>query len=342
MIRNPMHQPQQQQAPSKSTVTFDVGGKLYRVSRSLLEKHPHTILAKEGLVRTNDNKDDDKHDAHDVPIFIERNGDRFMYVLDYMRDGTVHVPDECIQQSLLLDFKYLQFTNVSPHRIIVVPTAPIQPPMAMPQLISTQTQINVMPADGMVHKLVRSNQNRRNFCTYCALFPTPDMNDNDNTDNPSDGGNHHKKNNNKLRVRTRYRCGAISCCNMPLCCPMVVGRRKTSKYKDCFALAHASEGIRLACIEKWRSMQSHTNNGKREESLYFVSNKKSSSSSTKATNKNNKKRSSSLSSPKGKKNSKKRKSKDDDDDEGNDEEGDDDDDRDPDEITTDRDESVYV
>ena len=70
-----------------SVQKFDVGGTPYTVSKSLLEQHPDTMLCR--IASEMWQKQDGEQDQ---PIFIERDGPRFRYVLDYMRDGTVALP----------------------------------------------------------------------------------------------------------------------------------------------------------------------------------------------------------------------------------------------------------
>lgn len=62
-------------------ITFDVGGQIYRVSKNLQLTFPDTMqcMAASDLDTSN----------HDGQIFIDRNGHRFQYVLDYIRDDTL-------------------------------------------------------------------------------------------------------------------------------------------------------------------------------------------------------------------------------------------------------------
>lgn len=88
--------------------TLNVGGTRYDVSDSLLDEFQASMLrritsdtwnhydisddgdeAKASLdLNTNTNKDNKE-------IFIERDGGRFKFVLDYMRDGQVVLPISC-------------------------------------------------------------------------------------------------------------------------------------------------------------------------------------------------------------------------------------------------------
>lgn len=80
------------------TVQFNIGGTPYKVSRSILESHPNTMLAKSATVQWQEDPE--------AEIFIERNGNRFQYVLDYMRDGKVVLPVTESKESLLADLEY--------------------------------------------------------------------------------------------------------------------------------------------------------------------------------------------------------------------------------------------
>ena len=84
------------------SIIFNVGGKIYEVSTSLLRSIPNTsILAKKAS------------EAQSYPIFIDRDPDRFAYCLDYMRDkGRVHLADNVSKESLLAELQFFGFENV--------------------------------------------------------------------------------------------------------------------------------------------------------------------------------------------------------------------------------------
>ena len=60
---------------SNEIVQFDVGGRLFKTSRSLIDKHEGTMLAR--LVSDTWQEDPTK------PVFIDRDGDIFAQVLNF-------------------------------------------------------------------------------------------------------------------------------------------------------------------------------------------------------------------------------------------------------------------
>ena len=91
-----------------TTVHFNVGGKIYEVSRSLIEKYPdsmlRTLISKTWL-----------NDEHNDPLFIECDGERFSYCLDYMRYGKVALPITVSKDAILKDLDYYGFHGVDPN-----------------------------------------------------------------------------------------------------------------------------------------------------------------------------------------------------------------------------------
>ncbi|CAJ1962113.1 unnamed protein product [Cylindrotheca closterium] len=93
---------------SLNTVKFDVGGRLYEVSKSLLEQFPSTILAEKVQ----------KGSSSSIPIFIDRDPDRFAFCLDYMRDiGVVHLPENVPKPAILKDLQFLGFADIDGTKI---------------------------------------------------------------------------------------------------------------------------------------------------------------------------------------------------------------------------------
>ena len=88
------------------TVHFDVGGQLYRVARSLLEQYPSSMLYCAAAERW---QTDPK-----ATIFIEGDGERFRYCLDYMRHQRVHLPLTIPKAAVLADLDYYGFHDVDP------------------------------------------------------------------------------------------------------------------------------------------------------------------------------------------------------------------------------------
>ena len=89
-----------------TTVQFNVGGQLYQVARSLLEQYPSTMLYCDAAERWQTDSQ--------ATIFIEGDGERFRYCLDYMRRQRVHLPMTIPKAAVLADLDYYGFPDVDP------------------------------------------------------------------------------------------------------------------------------------------------------------------------------------------------------------------------------------
>ncbi|KAL7531970.1 hypothetical protein ACHAXR_004344 [Thalassiosira sp. AJA248-18] len=69
---------------SETTVKFNVGGKHFEVSRALIDAHSDTMLGR--LVSDIWNEDPGK------AVFIDRDGDIFAHILNYLRYGSIELP----------------------------------------------------------------------------------------------------------------------------------------------------------------------------------------------------------------------------------------------------------
>ena len=78
----------------------------------MIERFPDTILA-----RMTSELWLGRDKAKDEPIFIERNGERFQYCLDYMRDGQVSVSTTASKDGVVKDLAYYGFEGVDPSAI---------------------------------------------------------------------------------------------------------------------------------------------------------------------------------------------------------------------------------
>ena len=95
-----------------ATVRFDVGGTIYKVSRSLLKQHSNTMLTR--MVSETWLGEEENNEGKDEPLFIDRDGERFRYVLDFMRDGPkVSLPVTVSKEGFLRDLDYFCFDNVN-------------------------------------------------------------------------------------------------------------------------------------------------------------------------------------------------------------------------------------
>lgn len=92
------------------TVTFDVGGKLFKVSRNLIEQFSDTMLAK--IVSETWNRDSS------AAVFIDRDGDIFSHVLNYLRYGSVVLPISISRAMFDREMDYYGIiTDVNTHTI---------------------------------------------------------------------------------------------------------------------------------------------------------------------------------------------------------------------------------
>jgi hypothetical protein len=85
-------------------IRLNVGGTRYEVSRSLIELHPDTMLAR--MIS------EEWSSGNDQEVFIDRNGPRFQYVLDYMRDQKATLAMNVTKESILTELEYFGFANV--------------------------------------------------------------------------------------------------------------------------------------------------------------------------------------------------------------------------------------
>ena len=92
-----------------TVIKFDVGGSRYEVAKSLLEAHPGTMLTRMAS--------DQWHDDSEAEIFIERDGERFKFCLDYLRDGKILLPITVRKEAVLQDLKYynIEVQDVNVH-----------------------------------------------------------------------------------------------------------------------------------------------------------------------------------------------------------------------------------
>jgi hypothetical protein len=94
--------------PSR-TVKFNVGGRHYEVSRSLIEKFPSTMLAR--MISETWQTDPE------ATLFIDRDSDRFRFCLDYMRADKVCLPLNISKEAFLDDLAFYGFEDVDPSKI---------------------------------------------------------------------------------------------------------------------------------------------------------------------------------------------------------------------------------
>ncbi|EPT30651.1 K+ channel tetramerization domain-containing protein [Toxoplasma gondii TgCatPRC2] len=93
---------------SADRVVLNVGGKIHETTAETLLSVPDsyfTALLSSGWRDSSPGSRD--HGTEDKPIFVDRNGERFTYVLDFLRDGVLLCPREKILlQCLRLEAKF--------------------------------------------------------------------------------------------------------------------------------------------------------------------------------------------------------------------------------------------
>lgn len=98
------------------TVSFNVGGQIFVVRRSLLDAFPSTMLARSASKEWGG-------EESATPIFIDRDSGQFRYCLDFMRDGKVWLPATESNAALLSDLTYFGFENIDPDAVNAQSTA---------------------------------------------------------------------------------------------------------------------------------------------------------------------------------------------------------------------------
>ena len=80
------------------TVKFNVGGKHFEVSGALISVNSETMLAK--MISETWEQEPEK------PIFIDRDGDMFAHVLNYLRYGSIELPMSTTQNMFQRELDY--------------------------------------------------------------------------------------------------------------------------------------------------------------------------------------------------------------------------------------------
>jgi len=147
---------------NSATVRFNVGGTVYEVSRSLLEQFPDTMLSRmvsETWLDCSQGGDNDDQ-KKESPIFVDRDGDRFRYVLDYMRDGQkVTLPVTVPKQGFLKDLEYYGFENMNADTITTESS----------YLVYTKTFHKMRALDFEVRERINTEHDIATLANYCFV-----------------------------------------------------------------------------------------------------------------------------------------------------------------------------
>ena len=90
---------------SYSRVKLNVGGTHFEISRSLTNQYPGSMLHR--LVSETWHTSD-----HDNTIFIDRDGDIFQHILNYMRYGSIELPPSVPKSMFQRELDYYQLDNL--------------------------------------------------------------------------------------------------------------------------------------------------------------------------------------------------------------------------------------
>ena len=83
-------------------VRFNVGGKEITTTRNLINQQPDSMLST--IISDTWNKSNS--DSDDKPIFIDRSGDIFHYVLEYLRYGSIFLPTSIPTEMFTRELEY--------------------------------------------------------------------------------------------------------------------------------------------------------------------------------------------------------------------------------------------
>ena len=127
------------------TYSFNVGGRIFEVRRSLLESFPQTMLARSASEAWNQQQE--------KPIFIDRDSDLFRYCLNYMRNGQrVQLPYTESKAALLEEMEYYGFQDVDPSSISI--DLPVADALHCLSLFDKRTMADIAEAELRVRHMV--------------------------------------------------------------------------------------------------------------------------------------------------------------------------------------------
>ncbi|EER10500.1 potassium channel tetramerisation domain containing protein, putative [Perkinsus marinus ATCC 50983] len=95
---------------SSDVITLSVGGKIYQVTKSTLDKYPDTMLSRmvseDWKMSKNDSKDDTGKVASPPSVFIDRDGALFEYILNWYRNGEICIPWTVSEEAVRREASY--------------------------------------------------------------------------------------------------------------------------------------------------------------------------------------------------------------------------------------------
>lgn len=129
------------------------------VSKALIEKHQDTMLARLVL--------DDLQTNPTATIFINRDGEMFQYVMDFLRFGKVSLPWSISREMFLHELDYFGFYDVPIERIRITGTSPLKSEDAQNQNSNTVSWVaNTLKSTFLV--IERINLEIKTMCLEMA------------------------------------------------------------------------------------------------------------------------------------------------------------------------------
>jgi len=93
----------------RNIICYNVGGKIFEITRDIVERYPTSILATSAAEASNADSA--------VPIFIQGNNERFTYVLEYLHTGRAVLPRTIAKNAFLQDLQSYGIQNVEPSTV---------------------------------------------------------------------------------------------------------------------------------------------------------------------------------------------------------------------------------
>ena len=171
-------QRQEQEAFDNSTVRLNVGGHYFTTSIETLTKDPNSLLAamfSEGFQK--------KKPSKDGSFFIDRDGTHFRYILNYLRDGELVLPEnETFLKEIKAEAKFYQIQGILhefPERdfeyaiYVSEPTRTLNKRFEEPEIQTNDEHSSCLPLGGICRRLFQTRVSPTSFSVGAPLNDFP-------------------------------------------------------------------------------------------------------------------------------------------------------------------------